>query len=198
MSKAKKKPKDSDDEGKPKGGFVKMIIFAVVLLAIGAGGAYGAFAAGLIGGGEDVAEDNSPKLILKGEEDPYAPADDKKDKDAVSVVHGEGGSKYRTAYYSFTEPFTSNLAGSSALIQVDLAASTQRDGRVLQWIKQHELAVRSALLTELANTPEEDLYSSKGKEALRKRLAKAINDVLTENEGFGGVDAVHFKALLIQ
>lgn len=198
MSKSKDKAKDSDGEGKPKGGLVKMIVFALVLLGIGAGGAYGAFAAGLIGGGEAVAEDNSPKLILKGEEDPYAPPDDGKDKDAVEPIHGDGGSKYRTAYYSFEEPFTSNLSDSAALIQVDLAASTQRDGRVLQWIKQHELAVRSALLAELANTPEADLYSAKDKERLQQRLADAINDVLTEKEGFGGVDAVHFKALLIQ
>lgn len=194
---AKGKEKDKDGEDKPKGGALKMVIFAIVLLAVGAGGAYGAFAAGLFGG-PVIKEDNNPKLVRKGETDPYAPADDGKDAAPVDVVHGDGGNEFRTAYYSFSEPFTSNLAESPALIQVDLAASTQRDGRVLQWLAKHELAIRSAILTELANTPEANLYTMKGKDRLKADLTKAINDVLTEKEGFGGVDDVHFKALLIQ
>ncbi len=197
MAKGKDKDKAKDGEDKPKGGALKMLIFAIVLLAVGAGGAYGAFAAGLIGGGE-VKEDNKPKLVRKGEEDPYAPAGEGKGDEQVSIVHGEGGSEFRTAYYTFAEPFTSNLSDSPALIQVDLAASTQRDGRVLQWLSQHELAVRSAILTELANTPEADIYSSDGKDRLKASITEAINSVLTEKEGFGGVDDVHFKALLVQ
>lgn len=198
MAKGKDKGKGKDEDEKPKGGMIKMLIFAVVLLTLGAGGAYGAFAAGLFGGGDAVKEDNNPKFVLKGEEDPFAPAGDDKKDGGGEVVHGDGGSKYRIAYYSFSEPFTSNLADSAALVQVDIAASTQRDGRVLQWIKQHELAVRSAILTELAGTPEADIYTKAGKDRLQNRLTGAINAVLTENEGFGGVDAVHFKAFLIQ
>ena len=110
----------------------------------------------------------------------------------------EGGSEYRTAYYSFAEDFTSNLANSEALVQVSLAASTRRDGRVLMWMKKHELAIRSALLAVLAETPEEDVYSVDGKERLQKRLTAAINKVLTDTEGFGGVDAVYYKSLLVQ
>ena len=37
-----------------------------------------------------------------------------------------------------------------------------------------------------------------GKERLQARLAAAINRVLEENEGFGGVDAVHFRSFLVQ
>lgn len=200
MAKAKDKGKGKEAEGeeKPKGGFLKMLIFAVVLLAVGAGGAYGAYAAGLFGDAGGAAEDNSPKLVRKGEDDPYAPPDDGKGKDVGAVVHGDGGNEFRTAYYSFSEPFTSNLLDSAALIQVDLAASTQRDGRVLQWLGQHELAIRSAILTELANTPEADIYSTAGKDRLKAGLTEAINAVLTENEGFGGVDDVHFKGFLVQ
>ena len=42
------------------------------------------------------------------------------------------------------------------------------------------------------------LYSVAGKERLQKRLTDAINKVLTEREGFGGVDAVYFKTFIIQ
>lgn len=69
---------------------------------------------------------------------------------------------------------------------------------MLAWVKNHELAIRSAILVELAATPEADVYDVEGKKALSGRLTKAINTVLEENEGFGGIDAVHFKGFLVQ
>jgi flagellar FliL protein len=200
MSKGKDKPdKDSgEDSGKSgKGGMIKIVLGAVLLLGLGAGGAYGAFAAGLFGetGGHD--EPDQPELVLKGEEDPYPVPGAEKEKDAAPV-YGEGGSKYRTVYYSFEESFTSNLADSPGLVQVELAVSTRRDGRVLQWVKNHELAIRSAILAQLAATTEAEVYDVEGKQRLAERLTKAVNGVLEENEGFGGIDAVHFRGFLVQ
>ena len=200
MSKGEDKPdKDGEGGGKSgKGGMIKIIVGAVLLVGLGAGGTYGAYAAGLFGevGGHD--EPDQPKLVLKNEEDPYAMPGKDKDKDAAAPVYGEGGSKYRTAYYSFQESFTSNLADSPGLIQVELAVSTRRDGRVLQWVKSHELAIRSAILAQLAATTEAEVYDVDGKKRLGARLTKAVNAVLEENEGFGGIDAVHFRGFLVQ
>jgi len=182
----------------PKGGMVKIILGVVLLLGLGAGGAYGAFAAGLFGSGSGNDEPDQPKLVLKGEEDPYPLPGVEKEKDAAKPVYGDGGSKYRTAYYSFEESFTSNLADSPGLVQVELAVSTRRDGRVLQWVKNHELAIRSAILAQLAATTEAEVYDVEGKKRLAARLTKAVNGVLEENEGFGGVDAVHFRGFLVQ
>ena len=190
------KAEDTASSEKPKGGMMKMVLGAVLLLAIGAGGAYGAFAAGLIGDADDSGPDH-PELIRKGESDPYAMPTDGND-DGISMIYGDGGSEFRTAYYSFEDTFTSNLANSPALIQVDLAVSTRRDGRVLAWVKNHELAIRSAILVQLAATPEEDIYAVEGKGALSQRLTDAINQVLEDNEGFGGIEAVHFRGLLVQ
>lgn len=66
------------------------------------------------------------------------------------------------------------------------------------WLKKHELALRSEILEVLADTPEEEAFSAEGKERLQKRLTATINRVLTEREGFGGVDAVYFKSFLVQ
>ena len=189
------KAEDEDGGKKGKGGAMKMIIGIVVALAVGAGGVYGAFAAGLLGESGESGPDH-PELVRKGDAEPYVLPGGGKDEEPV--VFGEGGSEFRTAYYTFEDSFTSNLSDSAGLIQVELAASTQRDGRVLQWIKNHELAIRSALLTQLAATSEADLYSVEGKEKLAKRLTGAINKVLEEKEGFGGVENVHFKGLLVQ
>jgi flagellar protein FliL len=196
---------DKDAEAKPKKGkgMMMKVLLGLGLIGAGGGGVFGMVQAGMLGGSHGPAkkEDNHPKLIKKGEEDPYAPkAEAGKEGEGAGgpEVEGEGGSLYRTAYYNFTEDFTSNLANSPGLVQVSLAASTRRDGRVLLWMKKHELAIRSALLAVLAETPEEDVYSVAGKERLQKRLTASINKVLTETEGFGGVDAVYFKAFLVQ
>lgn len=191
-----------NDEPKPakkgKGLIVKSII-GLVLIGAGAGGTFGLVQAGMLGGHHEVVkEDKNPKLVLKGEEDPYAPPSDKEGEDGANDIPGDGGNKYRTSYYTFSEDFTSNLKDSAGLIQVSLAASTHRDGRVLMWMKKHELAIRSKMLIVLADTPEEELLDPEGKAKLQKRLTAAINSVLTEAEGFGGVDAVYFKSLLVQ
>ena len=186
----------ADKPKKGKGLLVK-IVLGLALVGAGGGGAFGLLAAGFISNNHD-AEDNSPKLVLKGAEDPYAPAAGKGEEESGELVHGEGGSKYRTAYFTFTDAFTSNLRGSDAMGQLSLAASTHYDGRVLMWLKEHELAIQSRILVELADTTAEEIDSPEGKRALQKRLTAAINSVLEEQEGFGGVDDVHFRSLIVQ
>jgi len=197
-----------EKEAKPKkkgGGMMMKVGAAGALLAVGGGGAYGLVAAGIIGGGGghgSEKEDKNPKLIHKGEEDPYAPAAKEGEHGGEGggghEVDGEGGSEYRTAYFSFTEEFTSNLKDSDMLVQMSIACSTHRDYRVVLWLQKHELAIRSALLTALADTPGEEVQSSEGKARLQKRLVAAINKVLSEAEGFGGVDSVYFKTFIVQ
>lgn len=192
-----KKPKDEEEGGGKKkgGGLVVKLVIGLVLIAAGGGGVFGLMAAGIIGGGhEEVEVDHSPKMILKDEVDPYAPAEG----DAIEIVHGEGGSEYRTLYYTFEEDFTSNLKHSDGLVQLTLATSTQRDGRILMWLQKHELAIRSALLVDLADTPQDDVMSPGGKERLQIRLTASINRILTETEGFGGVDQVYFRSFIVQ
>lgn len=195
---------DKEPDAKPKKGkgLMMKLLLSVGLIGAGGGGVFGMVQSGMIGGhGEAKKEDNHPRLIKKGEEDPYAPkAEGGKEGEGAGLpdVEGEGGSQYRTSYYSFTEDFTSNLSHSQALVQINLAASTRRDGRVLAWMKKHELAIRSEILAVLADTPETDVYSMQGKQALQTRLTAAINKVLTQTEGFGGIDAVYFKSFLVQ
>jgi flagellar FliL protein len=94
--------------------------------------------------------------------------------------------------------FHLELKDSDRLIQASIAASTRRDYRVVMWMKKHELAIRSALLTVLADTPDTDVETTQGKQRLQQRMTAAINKVLTDTEGFGGVDAVYFKQFIVQ
>ena len=194
MSKDKK---DGEEGAKKKGGLIGKIVLPLVMLAAGGGGVFGLMATGIIGGHAEAKQDNAPKLVGKSEEDPYASAGGEGEGEAA-YVPGENGSEYRTAYYNFDGEFTSNLRNSPAMVQLGLAASTQRDGRVLMWLKKHETAIRSKILIELSDTDEMEFASPVGKERLQQRMVTAINDVLEEEEGFGGVDKVYFRSLIVQ
>ena len=189
-----------DTEKKPKKGKGMMVklLGGVALLAVGGGGVFAAVKTGMIGGHAEAKEDNTPKLVRKGDEDPYAPKAEGGEGGGAEPVYGEGGSEYRTTYYTYDGDFTANLKGSDSLIQVSLAASTRRDGRVLMWQKEHELAIRSALLAVLADTTEDDATTIDGKARLQKRLTAAINKVLVDEEGFGGIDDVFFRSFIVQ
>lgn len=193
---------EKEAKAKKKGGGMMKILVPVAMLGVGGGGVFGLVAAGVIGGGGEHSEekkDNNPKLVRKGEEDKYAPVAKEGEGEASALdTDGEGGSEFRTVYYNFPEDFTSNLKDSEGLLQVNISASTRRDYRVILWMKKHELAIRSALLIAIADTPEEDVMSPDGKARLQKRLTATINKVLTENEGFGGVDNVYFKTFIVQ
>ncbi len=185
-------------EEKKGGGLATKAAIGLVLVGAGGGGVFALQQADIIGGGKAIAEDTTPKLVLKGQADPFAPPPGKDEAAGAVEVEGDGGNKYRTTYFSFSDDFTSNLQGSSGLVQLSLAASTHRDGRVLMWLKKHELAVRSAILIVLADTPEEEVLNPEGKKRLQRRIADAINNVLIEAEGFGGVENVYFRNFLVQ
>jgi flagellar FliL protein len=189
-----------DTEKKPKKGKGLLVkaLGGLVLLGLGGGGVFALVETGVIGSHAEAKEDNNPKLVRKGDEDPYAPKAEGGEGTATEAVYGEGGSEYRTAYYTYDGDFTANLKGSDSLLQVSLAASTRRDGRVLMWQKEHELAIRSALLAVLADTSEDEVTTIEGKARLQKRLTAAINKVLVDEEGFGGIDDVFFRSFIVQ
>ena len=193
-------PTDPAPAAKPKCSLAKLAGLGVVIAGIGGGTAFGLSAAGVIGGHAAEKVDHRPQLVRKGEADPYAPpaAEGEGEGGGEEEEEASGGSEYRVAYYSFADEFTSNLKESDGLVQLSLAASTRRDGRVLRRLARHELAIRSAVLVVLADTPEPGIDTVAGKARLQKRLTAAINQVLARNEGFGGIDAVYFKTFLVQ
>lgn len=192
---------DGDVPPKRKGkGLIIKLLLGLVLIGAGGGGTFMAVKAGVLGGhgNAEPKQKDEPKLLRKGDEDPYAVKAEGKDGESSADVEGDGGSEFKTTYYNFSDDFTSNLKNSDALVQISLACSTRRDGRILMWLKKHELAIRSGVLVVLADTPEEEVLTPEGKQRLAKRLTGAINQVLTQTEGFGGVDQVYFKSFLVQ
>lgn len=177
----------------------KLLLFvgAPVLLLGGGGGA--AYAMGWFnvasGGAHGEAKSDEPRLVPKGEE--------KRGEGAASqggepTPKGEGGDKYASSYYPLEKEFTSNLQDSVHFIQVGIAISTPYDGKVIDNIKTHEIAIRSAILMALGETTEDQVFTAPGKKAMQDRLVVAINAVLKQKEGFGGVGNVYFTNFIVQ
>ena len=202
----------TDTAAPKKKGKKKLILGAVALLAlVGGGVGAGVYAAssGMIGGHKAAAADpNLPHLVPKSEQ--KAPSDGEggshgggEGEGAAAVTgmatpEGQGGDRYASNYYALDKDFTSNLQDSVHFVQVGIAVSTPYDEKVIDHLKNNDIAVRSAVLMTLGDTPEEQVMTGAGKRQLQARLVKAINATLEQKEGFGGVGNVYFTSFVVQ
>ena len=210
--------KTDDAAPKKKKGMMKPLMLGVGgLVLVGGGVGAGLYAGGAVAGGTDAhaAEKEKPHLVPKSEEKRAGAEGGEggegghgggegesegggESHGGLPTPEGEGGDKYASTYYPMEKEFTSNLLDSVHFVQVGLAVSTPYDDRVIENLRTHEIAVRSAILMSLGETDEEQVFSVEGKKQLQRRLAVAINGVLKQKEGFGGVSNVYFTNFVVQ
>ena len=196
-------------EGAPKkkGKFKKLLLIGIgAIVLIGAGAGAGIYF-GALSAHEAKPEDHFPKLVLRSDGEPEAAEGEGEGKEAppkvgtVSVPNDKfkvDPKKYEITYYPITDAFTTNLADGSGFLQVGISLSTFYDGKVINNIKRQAVPIRSVVLMVLAEQDPALLSTSQGKQRLQRQLTAAINDVLRDKEGFGGVDNVYFTSLVIQ
>lgn len=200
--------KDKTDAApKPKGKLKKLLFIGVgALVLIGAGAGAGIYF-GALSAHEAKPEDHYPKLVVRSSGEEEAPAADGKDKEpapkvgTVSVPNDKfkvDPRKYEVTYFEIPDAFTTNLADGSGFLQAGISLSTFYDGKVINNIKRQAVPIRSVVLMVLSEQDPALLSTSQGKQRLQRQLTAAINDVLREKEGFGGVDYVYFTSLVIQ
>lgn len=188
------KPQPPKQKGKLKT-IVMIALGGLLLIGGGVGAGLYAAGAGLAGGAHQAPEDpNRPKLVPRAEAHEFA-HNDKKGRRLEEVIDP---GKYKASYYDLAQNFTSNLRDSDGFMQVSLGVSTYYDQRVIDRVKTHEMAIRSAVLMTLADQDAFVISTPQGKKELQNKLKKAINDVLIEKEGFGGIDDVYFTNFIIQ
>jgi flagellar FliL protein len=196
---------------KKKGKKLLLLIGVPVVLLAGGGGAtaYGIQAGWFSVAPAAAADADAPRLVPKSEEKRASlggggegghgeEGGGESGGHGMPTPKGEGGDKYASNYYPMEKEFTSNLQDSVHFIQVGIAVSTPYDERVLENLKTHEIAVRSAILMALGETGEEEVFTADGKKGIQQRLSKAINAVLKEKEGFGGISNVYFTNFIVQ
>jgi len=159
----------------------RLLAIIVPIIALAGGGAY-AYTAGLLPFGaarHGPATHAVPQRALEADSTPDHP-------------------RYKTSYLKIDGPFTTNLEGSSRFVQVEIGVATNYDPTVLAHLQTNELPIRSAVLGVLAQQSETVIGSPAGRTALQRQLKAAINHVLEEKEGFGGVSDVYLTGLIIQ
>jgi flagellar protein FliL len=182
----------------PKKKGKKKLILIVVggLVLVGGGVAGGMIAAGMGLGGAKAGEHidpDAPKLVLRDGQS----ADPTVTSKAVGSFQPDPR-RYKASYYTMDQPFTSNLRDTDGIAQLSLGVSTFYDSKVLDNFKDNEMPIRSAVLETLANQDAFVLETPEGKDQLQKHLRDAINKVLVEKTGYGGVDDVYFTSFIIQ
>ncbi len=101
--------------------------------------------------------------------------------------------------YVSLKPFTVNFqhGGRTRLLQVQLSLST-RSTEVVDALKLHEPLVNHTIITLLGGREFESLRTTEGKEALRKSLLEAVQDVVQQETGDGSVENVLFTRFVMQ
>lgn len=188
--------KDAKDAGeaapKKKGKGRKVLMIVGLVAVLGGGGAAAAFKGGLLGN-HSAAEENRPQLVLR---EGVSATEAARFYSPTGDSH-PNPSEFQATYYPLEDNFTSNLRGAG-FVQAGIGVSTYYDERVVDNVKKHEMAVRSAILLTLSEQDPNILSTPQGKEGLKSQLRKAVNDVLKKKEGFGGIDDVYFTSLVIQ
>ena len=183
---------------KKKSKLKKILLLAVVLVVVGAGAGGGVlYATGgtLSGGHAEPEEDpNLPQLVAREGASPHAVSAAK-----AQARRGRVDPRvFQSTYLPLENVFTSNLRGGDAFVQIGLGVSTYYDERVIENIQRHEMAIRSAILMTLSEQDPGHVTTVRGKQELKIALRNAMNDVLTNREGFGGIDEVYFTSFVTQ
>lgn len=199
--------KSAKEEGKTgsKKKWLLTALGALLLAGVSAGAAV--YATGGLAPDKSKEDPNRPKLVLRSDE-PEEPAAEGEESETAALKVGTVSvpndrikidpAKYEVTYFPIEQPFTANLADGSGFIQVGISLSTYYDGKVVANIRRQDVPIRSAVLMVLSEQDPAILSTAQGKQMLQRELTQAINAVLRQKEGFGGIDNVYFDSLVIQ
>ena len=194
------------EEEPKKSPLIKILMFVlggILLLVIGLGIGY------ILFGGEPETDPSSEvNQIIEGKDKELQK---KKEMDDVNKeTEGEDGimkknvktipevDSYETTYFEFPGDFTTNLKDSRKFLQVSVGVSTQYDEKVMETVDQHQLSLRSEILSTISDFTEEDIAGSDGKKKLSAKLLEVLNNKLDQLKEFPGIEDVYFTAFILQ
>ena len=197
------------EEEPKKSGLIKIIIFVVAglfLLGVGLGLGYFMFGGEpepdpsaevnqIIEGKDKEAQKQKEIEEKKKEEGAEEGADGIINKNVKEIPETDS---YETTYFEFPGDFTTNLKGSRKFLQISIGVSTQYDEKVMETVDQHQLSLRSEILTTISDFTEEDISGSDGKKKLSTKLLEVLNKKLDSLKEFPGIEDVYFTAFILQ
>ncbi len=167
--------RNEDKEGEKKGGKTKLIIIvAVVLVVLGAGGFFAAPA--IMNTISPQAEDEAEAVEVAA--DTTEPA-------LFAPLHPPLVVNFKNAY------------GESHFMQFTLEVMS-RDQSVIDEVKNHAAVIRNSLILMYGNVEYETVVTREGKEQMLADALEEIRDIVETETGKTGVEAVFFTSLVIQ
>ena len=180
---------------KPKGSMlIKILLFGVLplmtatILVVG-----GLFIAGVLPGGDSNAD--SAVADSAGE-----------DGDEEGAVDGEEGGEggvdeeMKAAVYLPIDPaFVVNFAsqGKARFLQITVEVMT-RDEAVPEKVKLHMPVIRNNLMLLFSTQTYETASTLEGKELLREEALEVVQQILEEETGDPGIEAIYFTSFVMQ
>ncbi len=182
---------DEEEKEKPKGSMVtKILLFGVlplmtaIVLVVG-----GLFIAGVLPGGGEGGAAAEHAAEDEGEADA---GEDEGD--------GEADAENQPAIYLPLDPaFVVNFAsqGKARFLQITVEVMT-RDPVVPENVKLHAPVIRNNLMLLFSSQTYDSVSTLEGKETLREEALEVVQQILEEETGDPGVEAVYFTSFVMQ
>jgi len=191
MADDKNNEKGGDDQSAKGSMVTKILLFGVlplmtvIVLVVGT-----LFFAGVLSGGSDHAADT------RAEDG----ATDGEDGDHEDGDPAEGDGETLPAIYLPIDPaFVVNFAsqGKARFLQVTVEVMT-RDPLMPDQIKLHMPVIRNNLMLLFSSQSYDGVSTLEGKEALREEALEVVQQILEEETGDPGIEAVYFTSFVMQ
>lgn len=189
---------EENEKAKPKkkSGILKIlvIVFSAILLVASSVGATLFLTGALSQSGDEAA------VVAGDGED--APEEDAKPKAKSKKSKDKKGAKEPKAppiYVELGEPFVVNFVEAAQIryLQVKIEAMT-RDQVVSDAIKAHLPQIRNNLVLMFSNLDYASLATAEGKQKIRDQALVEIQNILKEETGNSGAEAVYFTSFVMQ
>lgn len=162
------------EDGK-KGGKKKLIIILVVALLVLGGGGAAAF------------------FLLMGGDDTEAAAQE--ETASAEMVQTDGPAIYLEIDQPFVVDFM--ISGKQRYLQLNMTLKS-RDQAQIDAVKIHMPLIRNSLVLLFSSQSFDELQTVAGKQALKTASIAAINQILTQETGAGGIEDVLFTNFVMQ
>lgn len=183
----------STEEPKPKKPIVKIIIIAVLAIALLVGVVFVTlFFSGFY--------EKKAELEAEDKLEELEAAASKAKVEAPSKIKKEApeATRFEKNYLQMEKELMTNITGSKKVMVVQIALMTHYDSRVFDNVKKHEFALRSAMLDVMRQSTEADVAKPEFRKNLAAKLKDVMNELLENYEDFGGIEDVFFTSFVMQ
>ncbi len=104
-----------------------------------------------------------------------------------------------TPYFEIKTPFVVNLAdaGSLAFLQVNAQFKVKNDA-VKEYLFIHLPAIQHTMMLILSEQTASDIKTVAGKQKLREKTLKEVQDLLTTQIGDSAIEDIYFTSFIVQ